>query len=441
MSAARHTLSLWLAMSGSSPRWRASSPSTTPGCVRRLPARKRRSDIWLAVAFWVVAAAGLELARSFGMLDPAHGGPTQPILVQHLAVASGTLILAWRRRLPLTIAALSAADMLALGIAMPVVSMQFTMQVAYFFALYSGVAHARDRRNMILVVGAIVLAMTTWLALSFAVGNALDQFLEDTHDATGLCPPAVAAVLYTGIINVIYFGGAIWLGQSAWNSARDQARVAQQASTIAEQADRLRDQAVVEERLRIARELHDVVAHQVSVMGVQAAGARRLVHADPDRAAAALESVEASSREAVTQMRALLGTLRSSESGGKRVEPSATSAPGAGPTAYPEDRGPQPGLGELPTVVDEARAGGLQVSYTVVGEASSIAAVPPEIALSIYRTVQEALTNVRRRGPGQRAACGGGSSRRGRPRGGTSGTGLGSDTPRERSVGAVIRPG
>ena len=292
-------------------------------------------------------------------------------------MATGTLVLAWRRTYPLTIAAVSAAHMVGVGVAMPVISMQFTMQVAYFFALYSGVAHARDRRHMILVAGAIVLAMTTWLALSFAVGNALDQYLADARDVAGLFSPAVAAVLYTSIINVVYFGGAIWLGQSAWNSARDQARVASQAATIAEQAARLRDQAVVEERLRIARELHDVVAHHVSVMGVQAAGARRLVHADPDRAAAALESVETSSREAVTQMRALLGTLRSGEqralaSRGRREQHAGDD------TA--SDRGPQPGLGELPVVVDEARAAGLQVSYTVVGEAAGIAAVPPRSA-------------------------------------------------------------
>jgi len=406
-------------------------------------AAERRSDVWLAVGFWVVAAAGLELARSFGLLDPARGGPSTPILVQHLAVASGTLILAWRRRFPLTIAALSAADMLVVGVAMPVISMQFTMQVAYFFALYSGVAHGRDRRHMVLVVSAIVLAMATWLALSFAIGNALDQYLADAHEVTGMLSPTVAAVLYTGIINVIYFGGAIWLGQSAWTSARDQAQVARQAATIAQQAAALREQAVVDERLRIARELHDVVAHHVSVMGVQAAGARRLVHADPDRAAAALASVEASSREAVTQMRALLGTLRSSEPGGTRPGPAATATPssGAGSTAYPQHRGPQPGLGQLPAVVDDARASGLEISYTVVGEASSIAAVPPEIGLSIYRIVQEALTNVRRHSTATKASVVVRVSGQyaeaevlddGRPRGGTSGTGLGTLGIRER---------
>ncbi|MGB8379659.1 MAG: histidine kinase [Dermatophilaceae bacterium] len=392
-------------------------------------AAERRSDVWLALGFWAVAAVGLELARSFGLLDPAHGGPTQPVLVQHFAVATGTIVLAWRRTYPLTIAAVSAAHMVGVGVAMPVISMQFTMQVAYFFALYSGVAHARDRRHMVLVAGAIVLAMTTWLALSFAVGNALDQYLADAHDLAGLFSPSVAAVLYSGIINVIYFGGAIWLGQSAWNSARDQARVVSQAATIAEQAARLRDQAVVDERLRIARELHDVVAHHVSVMGVQAAGARRLLRADPDRAAAALESVEVSSREAVTQMRALLGTLRSGD-GARSERP-----------AYSDDRGPQPGLGELPVVVDEARAGGLQVTYTVVGEAASIAAMPPEIGLSIYRTVQEALTNIRRHSTATRASVVVRVSGQyaeaevlddGRPRGGTSGTGLGTLGIRER---------
>ncbi|MGV1008269.1 MAG: sensor histidine kinase [Dermatophilaceae bacterium] len=404
---------------------------------------ERRSDVWLALGFWAVAAVGMELARSFGLLDPSRGGPSQPVVVQHLAVASGTLILAWRRRHPLTVAALSAADMLCVGVAMPVVTMQFTMQVAYFFALYSGVAHARDRRHMVLVVGAIVLAMTSWVALSFAVGNAVDQYLNGLGDAPGVLSPAVAAVLYAGAINVIYFGGAIWLGQSAWNSARDHARVASLAATIAEQATRLRDQAVVEERLRIARELHDVVAHHVSVMGVQAAGARRLVHSDPDRAAAAMASVEVSSRDAVTQMRALLGTLRTSEPTRAAVGegPPGQSTSGNGSTASARDRAPQPGLAELPGVVEAARDAGLQVSYTVVGEAVAIARVPPEVGLSIHRIVQEALTNVRRHSTASQASVVVRVTARyaeaevlddGRPRTGTSGTGLGTLGIRER---------
>ena len=84
----------------------------------------------------------------------------------------------------------------------------------------------------------------------------------------------------------------------------------EQARTIDAQATSLQRQAVVEERLRIARELHDVVAHHVSVIGIQAAAARRVLRHDAEAAETALRSVETSSREAVTQMRELLGTLR-----------------------------------------------------------------------------------------------------------------------------------
>ncbi len=398
-------------------------------------AAERRSDVCLAVAFWAVGAVGMELLRSFGAVDPSQGGPGEPAVVQHFAIASGTLLLAWRRRFPLTVAAAAAAHMLVVGIVMPVVTLQFTLQVAYFFALYSGVAHARDRRLAMLVSGAVVLAMAAWLALAFAVGNAVDQFLRDAPQATGLLPPAVAAVLYTGLLNAIYFGGAFWLGQSAWRSARDRARLAEQAATIADQAARLRSQAVVDERLRIARELHDVVAHHVSVMGVQASGARRLVRVDPDRAATALASVEESAREAVSQMRGLLGTLRATPPSGM-----GTANPDPGATVA-QQRGAHPGLDELPALVEQARASGLQVSYSVVGEASAIAAVPPQIGLSIHRIVQEALTNVRRHSTARtvtvvlRVTDGYAEAEvldDGRPRGGTSGTGLGTLGIRER---------
>ena len=127
-------------------------------------------------------------------------------------------------------------------------------------------------------------------------------------------------------------------------------------------------QAVTEERARIARELHDVVAHYVSVMVVQAAGARRIADKDPVAARGALEAVEAAGRTALAEMRRMLEVLRADDQG----------------------MGPQPGLGEIDRLIQNVRDAGLPVEYSVEGEACCL---PAGMDLAAYRIVQEALTN------------------------------------------------
>ncbi|MEJ7894902.1 MAG: sensor histidine kinase [Solirubrobacteraceae bacterium] len=129
--------------------------------------------------------------------------------------------------------------------------------------------------------------------------------------------------------------------------------------------------AVGEERARIARELHDVVAHSVGVMVVQAQGARRVLDRDPERAGEALRSIEETGRSALTEMRRSLGVLRE-EGAGAALEP-------------------QPGIGDLGGLVDDAQGAGLEIEMQVEGEPR---ALPPGIDLSAYRIVQEALTNT-----------------------------------------------
>jgi len=131
---------------------------------------------------------------------------------------------------------------------------------------------------------------------------------------------------------------------------------------------------VIAERVRIARELHDVVAHHVSVMGVQAGAARRVLDRDPALAERTLSSIEAAGRSAVEEMHRLLGVLREGEPG----EPSA-------------DRSPVPGLDQLETLVAQARDTVPTATLTVVGTPRS---VPESISVSLYRITQEALTNT-----------------------------------------------
>jgi signal transduction histidine kinase len=132
-------------------------------------------------------------------------------------------------------------------------------------------------------------------------------------------------------------------------------------------------QAVSEERARIARELHDVVAHYVSVMVVQATGARRVVDKDPAAAKGALEAVESAGRTALAEMRRMLEVLRADDSG----------------------VGPQPGLGELDRLINQVREVGLSVDLSIEGNACCL---PAGMDLAAYRIVQEALTNTVKHG-------------------------------------------
>jgi signal transduction histidine kinase len=136
--------------------------------------------------------------------------------------------------------------------------------------------------------------------------------------------------------------------------------------------------AAVAERARIARELHDVIAHNVSVMVVQADGASYALDTDPGRAREALAAISATGRQALAEMRRLLGVLRREE----REEGDGTAG-----------RAPQPGIGELGELLDQARGAGLPVSFTVEGDPQPL---PGGIALAAYRIVQESLTNTRK---------------------------------------------
>ena len=355
-------------------------PRPTPG--------QRRNDLKLAFGFWLVAVLLTELVRVLGVLDSTSA----PIWVQHLAVATGTLALAWRRRLPLVVGGYAGLHMFVVGVTIPNVMGLLPLQLAYFLALYTAVAWARDRQLMALVVGGVVTTMFLWLAVVYVWGSALEEMVgAAAGHSLGPLTPAAAAGIFGLVVNAVYFGGAVVLGQQAWRAARHTAQVDEQRITIQAQAQQLRDQAVTEERLRIARELHDVVAHHVSVMGVQAAAARTVLHRDPVRAAEALRAIEDSSREAVAQLRGLLGTLR----GSTEATPDDTTT-----------RAPHPGLPDLPALVESATAApGLDVTYSLVEDPPGRhREVPPQVGLAIYRIVQEALTNVRRHSTARRAS-------------------------------------
>ena len=310
--------------------------------VRRPAAVAQRRDATVALVLFALSAIGLEMLRSGGGLRTDI-----PVWQEYLGLAAMAAPIAFRRRWPLGAVVVSSLAFFVVGLRMPDIAMQLSVQGLYFFALFSAMAWARDRRVALMVIAGVLLLMFGWLAYQFLLGSAVAQINEDIADPTrsrGAVNPVIAAVTYTFLVNIAYFGGAVLGGQAAWNAARRRARLATQAATLRTQAAELKEHAVVEERLRIARELHDVVAHHVSVMGVQAAAARRVLDVDPQAASSALSSVESSAREAVTEMRSLLGTLRQ----GDRA-------------AAETGRAPEPSVDAIPGLVDQLRADGLEV--------------------------------------------------------------------------------
>jgi signal transduction histidine kinase len=197
--------------------------------------------------------------------------------------------------------------------------------------------------------------------------------------ATGLvaAAPVVAAISHNGALGLLFGsqGGAAdvplalvqlvaFLLAGVLVRARRQAAVLTARSAAVQ---RQAEQAVAAERARIARELHDIIAHHLSVVVLHAAGARAAGGADP----ATLAEIEQSGRQALTETRRLFGVLR---------DPDEETG-----------RAPQPRIGELPALAGSLRAAGLEVSLSIDGDH---AALPPAVNVSAYRIVQEALTNV-----------------------------------------------
>ena len=177
---------------------------------------------------------------------------------------------------------------------------------------------------------------------------------------------------------VLFAGPALlaWvLGDSMRYRRAYYASLEDRAARLERERDAQARVAAVAERARIARELHDVIAHNVSVMVVQADGASYALATDPGRAKEALAAISATGRQALAEMRRMLGVLRREEEG------------------PPELRAPQPGIGELGELLDQARMAGLPVSFTVEGVPQPL---PGGVALAAYRIVQESLTNTRK---------------------------------------------
>ncbi|WP_072314539.1 sensor histidine kinase [Agrococcus sp. Marseille-P2731] len=325
--------------------------------VRPAPdARSTRADTLLAIALAFSGCIMVALSTSFQPLEA-------PIWQPLLAAALLPLPLVLRRRFPLAVAACQIAIYMVAG-ELGVLEL-YASQVALFMGFYSIGAWDPNRTRAHWARVAIAIFMAGWLATSAVRG-----FLDPETGERGVSAYFGLLIIQI-IVNIAYFGAAWVFGDRAWSSAIERERLAAAHDEIVAQQAQLAEQAVSLERLRIARELHDVVAHHVSAMGVQAGAARRMLAVDADRAADALRHVEQSARDAIGELRALVVTLRADDDG--------TAA--------------TPDLERLPELVEQARAAGQRISLATIGEARRVS---PMVGLTGFRVVQEALTNARK---------------------------------------------
>jgi signal transduction histidine kinase len=290
-------------------------------------------DALLAGAF---AALGVAIALSLD-LTGAERIVAVVLVVAHVAP------LAARRRWPLAVlAAMAITALLAPVFGIPVVA----LGPAALVAIYSvGAAYAPPRSTAVVGVASVVMAVTIV--------------------ASGMDPETVAT-------NVVAFVVAWWLGDR-------HRRAGAAAEAERDAAADLATRAVVAERLRIARELHDIVAHAMSLIAVQAGSGRLVIDESPEVARQALATIETTSRGALQEMRRLLSVLRDDS------DPTSALAP-------------SPSVDDIDGLVSAARASGLDVRFHTEGDA---VALPAGSGLCVYRIVQEALTNVRKHADAQ----------------------------------------
>ncbi|GAA1762869.1 sensor histidine kinase [Agromyces humatus] len=356
--------------------------------VRPRPGRSGlRNDIVLALVLLVGLAASVVLYRITGW------GEDTPWWASVIWVPAMSLPLAARRLQP-EIVALVASVAFVVG-SVTMAGEALISNICLFIAIYTVGAWGRSRRRATIVRGVIVAGMFAWLFWALIFYSAVQDYLPDLpRDGDGGLSPYIAYGLINLLTNVLYFGGAWYFGDNAYRSARSRAELEQRTAELAAERERTRVQAVAIERLRIARELHDVVAHHVSVIGVQAGAARRVLAKDPDAATASLSAIETSARDAVDELHRLLGTLRGTADTGEvavAVTPALAAIAEIDEPAITSTS--TRGIDRIDELVAESIVSGLPTTLAIVGEPLPVS---PVVGLSAFRIVQEALTNVRK---------------------------------------------
>jgi signal transduction histidine kinase len=315
----------------------------------------------LVAAALVSSSVEIENAQA---ADPSFDAPKT--LARVAAVVPMVAPMAVRRLVPLAALLACTAGFLLGRIVLEAGDATIT-SIVLSLAIYSAAAHGRG-------------GLRTWvcgLCLAAVMGELLRETLLVFPE--GL-PNRLLNQILALLLNFALFCG-LWALGSALGTGRRRAReLLDRTHELEREREENARRAVFDERVRIARELHDVVAHHVSTMGVQAGAARVVIDRDPAKAKGALSAIESSSRQAVSELHRLLGFLRQA--------------------GDPDELAPQPGLGQLPGLVAALRDSALDVAVRVEGEPRPLAAT---VDVSAFRIVQEALTNTLKHAGASRA--------------------------------------
>ncbi len=281
---------------------------------------------------------------------------------------------------------------IALGLAVPIVVRRSYPVAAFATAIAFGALQVLFFRGRPIVTDfAIVILLYTLAAYSTrrnsVIGLAICLFGSAAELIQLQMPRPIPSRWEWLVFGYLIFAGptlTAWvLGDSTRYRRAYYTNLEERAARLERDRDTHAQIAAAAERARIARELHDVVAHNVSVMVVQADGAAYALGADPARARQALAAISATGRQALSEMRALLGVLRRGDENELAV------------------LAPQPGLGQLDELLDQARLAGLPVTCSIEGRVRPLAA---GTALTAYRIIQESLTNTRKHAGGMACA-------------------------------------
>jgi signal transduction histidine kinase len=299
------------------------------------------------VAFAVLVGAMTMLGFVVADVD---GSEQAPDAFGALLIVGQTVAFSFRRRAPIA----SLLGVVALTVVFWVADYASNFEAFSLLAVYAATAHGGpDRGRVWRVVGAVVAGMSV---------IAVAGVLSPTDDLPAAAVVGIAALHITAAI----------AGEIVYDRRRRVYELEQRAMRAEAERGLLARQAVLDERARIARDLHDVVAHGMSVMVVQAGAAERMVTADPDEAARALGHIQQAGREALSEMRRMLDVLRSESNGERALEP-------------------QPTMDDLTQVVQHCSDSGIPTELIVDGE---LAVRSPGHEMVAYRIVQEALTNT-----------------------------------------------